>query len=195
MLGENDFAGTQLDDLPVPQEHRAVGQPARLLGEVGHQDDGHVLAQLFEHGLDAHGGDRVNGDGELVEAKDLRLVREGASDGQALLLAAGELGAEAVETVLHLVPKRRLAQALLNDLVKLILAAHAGATRGEGDVIVNARRQANRQRRNHADLAAEGEDIFHPSHVFAVHLDGSRHARLRREINGAVEAAEQGGFA
>ena len=114
MLGEDDLAAVQLDDLAVPEEHGAIGQAAGLLGEVGHQDDGHVLAQFLEHILDAHGGDRIDGDGELVEAEDLRLVREGAGDGQALLLAAGELGAEAVEAVLDFVPERGLAQALLD---------------------------------------------------------------------------------
>ena len=181
--------------LAVPQEHGAVGQPARLLREVGHQDDGHVPPQFLEHVLDAHRGHRVNGDGELVEAEDLGLVRKGAGDGQALLLAAGKLGAEAVEAVLHFVPQRRLAQALLDDRVQLAPARHAGAARGEGHVVVDAHGQTHGQRRDHADLAAEGEDVVRLPHVFAVHPDRPRNVRFRREVDGAVEAAEQRGLA
>jgi hypothetical protein len=85
----------QLDHLAVPQEHRAVGQRAPA-EQVGDQDDGDLLAQLLEHVLDAHGGDRIDGDGELVQAQDVRLVRQGRGDGQPLLLPARELGAQAV---------------------------------------------------------------------------------------------------
>ena len=57
-------------------------------------------------------------------------MREGAGDGQALLLAAGELGAEAVEPVLDLVPERGLAQAVLDDRVELAACACTPAQRG-----------------------------------------------------------------
>ena len=117
-------------------------------------------AQFLEHILDAHGGDRVDGDGELVQAENLRLVRQGAGDGQALLLAAGELGAQAVQAVFDLVPEGGLAQALLDQAVQFALVGHAGAARGEGDVVVDAQRQADRQRRHHADLAAQLVDVL-----------------------------------
>ena len=76
-------------------------------------------AQFLEHVLDPHRGDRVDGDRELVQAQDLGLVRERAGDREPLLLAAGELGAEAVEAVLHLVPERGLAQASFDERVEL----------------------------------------------------------------------------
>ena len=58
-----------------------------------------------------------------------------------------------------------------------LLRRHAGAARGEGDVVVDAQRQADRQRRDHADLAAQGEDVSRLPHVLAVHPDGARNAR------------------
>ncbi len=73
------------------------------------------LAELTQDVLDAHGGDGVDGDGELVEAEDLGLVREGPGDGEALLLPAREGRAEAREAVLDLVPQGGLRQAPLDE--------------------------------------------------------------------------------
>ena len=76
-----------------------------------------------------------------------------------------------------------------------LLRRHAGAARGEGDVVVDAQGQADRQRRDHADLAAQVVDVPHLPHVFAVHLDRAGNPRVRREVDGAVEAAQQRGLA
>ena len=51
------------------------------------------------------------------------LLRDGARDAQALLLAAGEAHAGLAQLVLHLVPQRGLAQGLLDADVELGLAA------------------------------------------------------------------------
>ena len=80
----------------------AITPVARLLGEIGHEDDGHLLAQILEHVLDPHGGDGVDGDAEFVQAEDLGLVRERAGDGEALLLSAGQLGATASQPLLEI---------------------------------------------------------------------------------------------
>ena len=154
-------------------------------------------AQLLEHVLDAHGGDRVDGDGELVEAEDLGLVREGAGDGEALLLAAGERGAEAVEAVLHLVPQRGLAQAALDDGVELGLAA-------------SCRRSAARRRRCRRCVSGRptGSGATMPILRRSAKTSFDPRARPRRppgsvpetvaaggEVDRAVEAAQQRGLA
>ena len=51
-------------------------------------------AQFLEHILDAHGGDRIDRDGELVEHQQLGILRQRPRNGQALLLAAGQQAAE-----------------------------------------------------------------------------------------------------
>ena len=42
-------------------------EAARLLDQVGHQHDGHLLAQALEHLLDPHRGDRVDRNGKLIQ--------------------------------------------------------------------------------------------------------------------------------
>jgi hypothetical protein len=194
-LVEDHVGAVALHHFAVPQEHRAVAQPAGLLGQVGDQDDGDLPAQFLEHVLDAHGGDGVDGDGELVQAEDLRLVGQRARDGQALLLAAGQPGAQRVQAVLDLVPQRGLAQALLDQAVQLAAVAQAGAAGGEGHVVVDGEGQADRQRGHHADLAAQLVDVAQALHVLAVHLDRARWWRAGRELDGAVQAAQQRGLA
>src|SRR5437867_1698286 len=152
---EDHAVVVDLDDLAVPQEHGAVGEPPRLLHQIRDQDDGDVAPQLLQDVFDAHGRHRVDGDREFVQAEHLRLVRERPRDGEALLLPARQLGAQAVQPVLHFVPERRLAEASLDDAVELALRSDRRRPRGEGHVVVDRERQADRHRRHHADLAPE----------------------------------------
>ena len=77
---------------PVLHEHHLVGRLAGQAHLVGDHDDGHVrLGERLddvEHLLHHLGVKRARG---LVEQHDLRVHVEGAGDGHALLLAAGEL--------------------------------------------------------------------------------------------------------
>ena len=100
-----------------PAARGAIGQAPGLLHQVGDEDDRDVATQLLEHVLDAHRGHRVDGDGELVEAEDLRLMGQRACDGQPLLLPAGESRAQAAEPVLDLVPQGRLPQAAFGGAI------------------------------------------------------------------------------
>lgn len=194
-VGKDDVAAIELDDLAVVEEQSAVSEAARLLGEVGDQDDGHMVAKFLEDVLDAHGGDGIDGDGELVEAEDFGFVGEGAGDGEPLLLSAGEFSAEGVEAILDLIPKGGLAEAFFHDGVEVVFAAHAGAARGEGDIVVDGERQADGEGGHHADFAAEGIDVAVAADVFAIDLDGAGEMGVGGEIDGAVDAAEEGGFA
>ena len=88
-----DAAGVQHDD--------AVGHGHRLDLVVGDVDHGRaeLLVQFadFEPHVDAQRGVEVGQ--RLVEQEGLRLAHDGAADGDALALAAGELARLAVEIV------------------------------------------------------------------------------------------------
>ena len=122
-------------------------------------------------------------------------MRKGAGDGEALLLAAGEFGAERIEAVFDFVPERGLAEAFFDVLIEKPPVAHACGARGEGDVFINGKRQADGQRRDHADLAAQSVHVADALHVLAIDLDRAGHARAGGELEGAVDRAEQRGFA
>ena len=81
-----------LEDLPV--EH--VDDPAREVGvgrRVGHHDDGRAfLVELAEHAHDFFAVRRVEVAGRLVGEDQLGLPDKRAGDGDALLLAARQLG-------------------------------------------------------------------------------------------------------
>ena len=92
--------------------------------------------------------------------------------------------------------ERGLAQAALDALLEFVPVANTGHPRGEGDVVEDRERQPDRQRRHHADLAAQPEHILH------------RAGRPRRRpftvpvtmapghvVDGAVDGLEQRGLA
>src|SRR5258706_10734189 len=91
VVRKNNVVVVEFDDFTVPEKHGASRQSSRLLDEIGHKNDGHLVLEFFEDILDAHRGHRIDGDGELVQAEDFGLVGKGAGDGYPLLLAAGEL--------------------------------------------------------------------------------------------------------
>ncbi len=87
--------------LPAVEEaHDAAGLPGLRL-VVGHHHDGAALLSVEAveqlHDLDAHLGIQVAG--RLVGEEDLRVARDGAGDGHALALAAGELRREVARAV------------------------------------------------------------------------------------------------
>ena len=106
-------------------------------------------------------------------------MRQGSRDRQALLLAARKPGAEIVEAVLHLVEKRGLPQAALDELVEHGALANAGHARRERDVVVDRHRQPDRQREHHADAAAQCVDVAHRCDVLAVDADRALDAHAR----------------
>ena len=129
-MGEEGFCFRLLDHPRRHEQGRAVRQPPGLLHEVGHEHDGHLRLQFAEHVLDLHRRDRIDGDGELVEAEQLRPERECSGQREPLLLAAGQPGAEDVQAILDLVPEHRLAEAGLDQGVELVaVASRPGAGR------------------------------------------------------------------
>src|SRR6185369_17504218 len=101
----------------------------------------HRFTELLDDLLDAHRRDRIDGDRELVEAKDLGLERQRARDRESLLLAARKARAEVAQPVLDLVEQRGLAQAPLDELVEHGLLSYAGHARRERDVVVDRHRK------------------------------------------------------
>ena len=74
---------------PVVEDEDEVGIGDR--GEpVGDDEGGAALPQPIERPLDACLGLDVEGAGRLVEDQDRRILQDGAGDGEALALAAGE---------------------------------------------------------------------------------------------------------
>ena len=83
-----------LDDVALVEHHhlvRDVPGETHFVGDDEHRDIGGVgdLAEDIEHVSDYLGVERGR---DLVEEQDLRIHREGARDGDALLLPAGERG-------------------------------------------------------------------------------------------------------
>ena len=65
-----------------------------------HHGDAQALVDVLEQGEDGLGGHGVEGAGGLVAQKHFRVAGQGAGDGHALLLAAGELSGIGVRLVL-----------------------------------------------------------------------------------------------
>ena len=75
--------------------------------------------ELVDQLLDALRGDRIERRRRFVHQQDVGLDRERPRDAEALLLAAREREGGLVQAVLHLVPDRRLLQALFDPLLQL----------------------------------------------------------------------------
>jgi acyl-CoA thioesterase-1 len=95
------FRGSGGEELAVADDGEAVGE---LFGErafVGDHDDGHTELRLefAEEIEDGFAGGRVEIAGGLVGKKNFGTIDEGAGDGDALLLAAGELRGAMTETM------------------------------------------------------------------------------------------------
>ena len=122
-----DDAGAQHDD--------AVGERHRLdliVRDIDHGDVVHALVQLGD--LDAHRDAqcRVEVGERLVEQEHLRVAHDGAADGDALALAAGELLGQPVEVGRELEGLGRLADAGVDLFLARLRQLHA-----EGHVVVD----------------------------------------------------------
>ena len=105
------------------------------------------------------GGDGVQRGGRFVHQDDLRLDGDGAGDAQALLLAAGQAQRAGVQPVLHLVPQRRLPQAVLDDCIQFGLGFHALQAQAVGDVFVDGFGKRIGFLEHHADALAQFDHI------------------------------------
>src|SRR6185295_1046057 len=112
LLG-NGHLGLLLDDAAVEDVDAAIGV-ARVTRIVRDHADRRAaamqLAQEIHHGFAAS---RVEVSGRLVREQDERLAGDGAGDGDALLLTAGQLAGEVLGAVRHADPLQRRFDALL----------------------------------------------------------------------------------
>ena len=104
----------EFDQLAQQEEAGVIGDARGLLHVVRHDHDGATVLQLEDQILDLGGGDGIERGAGLVEQQHFRIHRQRARDAQALLLAAGKAVGRFVQLVLHLVPQRGAAQALLH---------------------------------------------------------------------------------
>src|SRR4051812_9321128 len=184
-----------LDDFSPPQKKGVIGKASRLLHEIGNQHDGQRFAQFLEHFFNPHGRDRVDGDAEFVQAKNLRRERERASQREPLLLAARKTSAEHVQSIFDFVPEHRLAEAAFDDFIQLGFAADAHSARGINDVLVNRKRQANRKGKHHSDAAAQRVGVADLSDVLALDEDIAGETGAIDEIESAIDDLQEGGLA
>ena len=80
---------TLVDDL-APLQHQDEIGPADLAEPVGDEERRSLAADAIHRLLDAVFGGAVDGAGAVIQDQDARIGQEGASDGNALSLAAGQ---------------------------------------------------------------------------------------------------------
>ena len=85
------------DDLAVVDDGDAVAEALGFFDVVSGEDDGFLFAtKLFDDVVDFAADLRVEAGGGLIEEEDFGVVDEGHGEGEALFLAAGQLGVEGV---------------------------------------------------------------------------------------------------
>ena len=124
---------------------------------MGHAEHGHTIARQRHHGVQhlLHHF-RIEGGGGLVEEHDLGVHAQGARDGDALLLAAGQLAGIFVGLLGDLHP----GQVMHGELLGLALGHFAHPDGRQGAILQNA--QMGKQveiLEDHADLAADLVDL------------------------------------
>src|SRR5664280_2941113 len=175
-----------------PEERGGLGDPRRLLHVMGDDHDREGRGELLDQVLDPLGRDRVERRAGLVHQDDVRVDGDRPGDAQPLLLAAGEREPRLPsEVVLHLVPERRLLQALLDGLVEAGAVGDAVPARTVGDILVDGHRERVRALEDESD-APPYLDRLHlrTVDVLAVEEDGPANLRRRDQVVHPVEAAQ-----
>src|SRR3954453_15210454 len=156
-LGEDLLRLRVLDQLPVEQERRRVGDARGLLHVVRDDDDRDAVLELVDELLDLQRRDRVKGAARLVHQDHLGLHPKRARDAQPLLLAARQPDARRVQPVLDLLPQSRPAQRAL-DALAIALARRQPQPRR--DVVEDRhRRERVGLLEDHPDRSAHGDDV------------------------------------
>ena len=139
--------------LPLVHHHHEVGERERLVLAVGDVDEGNAEPPLQppQLGAHAHAQERVERRQRLVEQQDLRMGDERARQRDALLLAAGELGGDALGEGRHGDELEKLHRLLAP--LRLVDAAHL---QREGDVVDAIEMREQRVALEHHRRAALG---------------------------------------
>ena len=143
-------------------------------GAAGHQAVQGVLHDAFGFGVQRGGG--------LVQDQDRRVLEDGAGDGQALALSAGELGPAVADV-------RVVALGLLHDEVMGVGDLRGGddllpggSFHAEGDVVENG---VVEQDRILVHIAHQGAEVLDPQVLDILSVDGDAAAV------GVVEAGDE----
>jgi hypothetical protein len=163
-------------------EHDAAARPVGDVGLVGDEDHRHALRiQLGEQPHDLFRGLRIERPRGFVGEDELRLVHQGAGDGHALLLAAGEFGRGVLGTLgeAHACEARLGARMAFGRL-------HPGIDHRQFDVLERARARQQVELLEHEADAAVADR--------RERIAGQALDRLARQTVGAagglIEAAE-----
>jgi hypothetical protein len=120
---------------------------------------------------------------------------QGARDAQALLLAAGKVGAQLAEPVADLVPQRGALERGFDAVVEFVLVAHAAHAQAVGDVLVDRLGEGVRLLEHHADAHAHFDRIDVGRQQIGVvrvkHDAAAGVAVARIQVVHAIEAAQQ----
>ena len=178
-----------LNDFAFVHENHAVGHGFGETHFVGHAQHGHALLREFHHHIQ-HFLDhfRIQRRGRLVKQHDARVHAQTARDGDALLLAAGELPGEFVRLLGNL----HALQVFHRGRDRLGLRRFAHPYRRERAVFQHGQvREQIEVLKNHADFLADGFNVFQVVGQFhPVHDDVALLVLLQ-----AVDAADHRGFA
>ena len=188
-VGEELAGRALLDDDAVVHEQHPVGDLARKAHLVGDDEHGDArVGQAAHDGEDLADDFGVQGGGGLVKEHDLGLHAQGAGDGDALLLAAGEAAGVGV----LLVQQPHAAQQLQRLFAGLGGLGFFDVDGAAGDVVHDAHVGKEVEGlKDHADLAADGGDVRGAAvHGDAVDDDGAAGGLLQ-----TVEAAQEGALA
>ena len=153
------------------------------MGHV-HGGDAELALHFLEFAAQLHAQLGVQVGKRLVQADDLGVVDQGAGDGHALLLAAGELRHLAGQLLLGQV---HLRGHFLHPAVDVGLV-HLFDPHTKGDVLIHAHGgEQGVVLEHHADVA-----LFHGhvGNILALHRHGAQ-----RGLNKAGDGAQRGGFA
>ena len=192
-IGEDDLGVVVFHHLAHVEEGGLVADAGRLLHVVGHDDYGHLLAQLAYQLLDLGRGDRVERRRGFVHKQHRGGDRHRAGYAQALLLASREGEGRVVELVLDLLPESGASEGLLHPVGDEGLVAYAVDPQAVGYIVEDAFREGIGALEDHAHLLAKfvhlhsrGVDVLAVDEYLAVQ------AGSRDEVVHAVEQAQKG---
>ena len=173
-------------DAAVLEHHDAVGQRHGLdliVRDIDHGRVGHGVLELGDLDAGGHAQGGVEIGKRLVEQEDLGVAHDGAADGHALALAAGERLGQAVEILLQLQDRCGLPHALVDLGLFQARDAHA-----EGHVFIDRHMRIER-----IGLEHHGNATLRRRH--AVHQRAADAQFARRDLLQPGDRAQQGGLA
>ena len=186
-VGEQLLRGLVLLDFAVVDEDDAVGDLARkahLMGDDQHGDAG--VGQLLHQFQDLADHFGVQRGGGLIEEDDVRVHGQGAGNGDALLLAAGQ----ALGVGVGLVGQADAGQQLFSALVRFLLVLQLQQGGGQAEVLLDRQvREEVEVLEHHPHLLADGINVA-VIDLDALKLDGAAGGDLQ-----PIQAAQEGRLA